>query len=191
MEIFFTTGEVLRYSDPRRFGSIHYQANSTLQNLLCFHPRLKHLGPEPLENDFTANSFYQSLQTKGKSKPIKQVIMDASIVVGVGNIYASESLFRARIHPLKPASELTKIESSLLCKEIKRTLRLALKSGGTTLNDFFQIDGKPGYFKQKLLVYGKKNKPCPRCEKEKNIHSVIELISLGGRSTYFCPSCQV
>ncbi|HRE32209.1 MAG TPA: zinc finger domain-containing protein, partial [Candidatus Berkiella sp.] len=115
---------------------------------------------------------------------IKQFIMDGKIVVGVGNIYASESLFLANIHPLMSAKLLNKIQAKVLCKTIRQVLRAAIKKGGTTLKDFFQSDGKPGYFRQQLTVYDREGLPCVQCK------TPIEHIQLGQRATYFCPTCQ-
>ena len=168
----------LRYHDPRRFGLVLRIAASEVQT----HPLLANLGPEPLEADFTAAHLHAAL--KGKSIPIKVAIMDAKIVVGVGNIYASESLFRSGIHPLLPSNKLTKPRAAKLVAAIREVLTESITQGGTTLRDFLKSNGEPGYFKQRLFVYDRKGKPCRVC-KTPISHQVI-----GQRATYWCGKCQ-
>ncbi|KTD75689.1 bifunctional DNA-formamidopyrimidine glycosylase/DNA-(apurinic or apyrimidinic site) lyase [Legionella waltersii] len=171
-------GTVLRYCDPRRFGMIVYVESDPFN-----HPLLTHLGPEPLSQDFNSDYLMQKIQKK--SKPIKAFIMDSQIVVGVGNIYASESLFLAKIHPATPAKNLNQEMADLLVSQIKTVLEQAIQRGGTTLRDFYGSDGKPGYFYLSLNVYGRKNKSCYQC------NTPIDSITIGGRQSAFCPSCQV
>lgn len=171
------SGMILRYNDPRRFGAILW-AGYQLDSLAV----LKQLGPEPLSGDFHAD--YLLSRAAKRSVSIKQLIMDAKIVVGVGNIYASESLFLANIHPLLCAKDLTPKQAKALCAAIQKVLKAAIKKGGTTLKDFYQSDGKPGYFRHELKVYDREGLACSICR------TPIASIVLGQRSTYFCPSCQ-
>lgn len=168
--------KVLRFTDPRRFGCLLYVENERE------HPLLKHLGPEPLSDEFNAD--YLAKKLKKTQRCIKVAIMDSHIVVGVGNIYASEALFIAQVSPQKLASKLTSEELERLVVAVKDTLDKAIQAGGTTLKDFMQSDGKPGYFRHELQVYGRDQKPCFICQMP------IQKIVLGQRSTYFCPKCQ-
>ena len=177
VDIGFDDGKVLRLRDPRRFGAMLW--------IDCdprLHPLLAGLGPEPLEAAFDAAYLYAA--TRGRSVPIKTCIMDSHLVVGVGNIYASESLFRARIHPQTPAKRLTRARCARLVDEIRATLAQALEAGGSSLRDFFGADGNPGYFQQTYFVYGRTGEPCRACG------NPIRSIRLGQRSTFFCPTCQ-
>lgn len=176
-DIRFADGRVIRLRDPRRFGAVLWLDQDPMQHAL-----LKHLGPEPLEPAFNADYLYQQLRTR--SAAIKPTIMDAHLVVGVGNIYASESLFRARIHPETPAKDLTQAQCKLLVEEIKLTLSAALEAGGSSLRDFFGADGNPGYFQQTYFVYGRTGEPCRVCQQ------AIVTIRLGQRSTFYCQVCQ-
>jgi len=170
---------VLRYHDPRRFGLWTYHENSPVQS----HPLLVNLGPEPLSDAFHANYFYKKAMRR--TKAIKSFIMDHHIIVGVGNIYATESLFLTNIHPLTPANRLSKRQCDLLCKTIKQVLRQAIAAGGTTLRDFYSANGTPGYFAITLNVYGKQGQACPQCA------TVIETITIGARRSTYCPCCQI
>lgn len=170
-------GQVLRLRDPRRFGAVLWAGVKPDE-----HPLLSVLGPEPLEDGFNAKYLHAALRTR--SAAIKVAIMDSHLVVGVGNIYASESLFRARIHPETPAKQLTLKQCEKLVAEIKATLNDALKAGGSSLRDFFGADGNPGYFQQEYFVYGRTGEPCKVCGKP------IQCIRLGQRSTFFCSYCQ-
>ena len=172
-----SAGQVLRLSDPRRFGAVLW-AGLQVNN----HALLASLGPEPLDDNFDAK--YLHVQLKTRSTAIKVAIMDSHIVVGVGNIYASESLFRARIHPETPAKYLTIKQCENLAAKIKSTLNDALNAGGSSLRDFFGVDGNVGYFQQDYFAYGRTDEPCRICSKP------IQCIRLGQRSTFFCPSCQ-
>lgn len=176
--ISFEGGMQLRYHDPRRFGMVLLFPKSEL----AAYKLLKNLGPEPLEAGFDTAHLLVALERK--SIPIKSAIMDGKIVVGVGNIYASESLFRSRISPLLPANQLTKLAANRLVKAIKETLTESIQEGGTTLRDFLKSDGEPGYFKQRLSVYGRKNEACRVCGTE------IAHAVLAQRATFWCPRCQ-
>jgi formamidopyrimidine-DNA glycosylase len=174
-DIEFSDGQVLRLRDPRRFGAVLW-----LDNL--DHALLNSLGPEPLENDFNAKYLHEAISNK--TLAIKNAIMDGHVVVGVGNIYASESLFRARIHPESSANKLTLKQCGKLVEEIKSTLQDALLAGGSSLRDFFGTDGNPGYFQQEYFVYARTGEPCKVCAKP------IKCIRLGQRSTFYCEKCQ-
>ncbi|NIY83338.1 bifunctional DNA-formamidopyrimidine glycosylase/DNA-(apurinic or apyrimidinic site) lyase [Vibrio hepatarius] len=168
-------GKVLRYNDPRRFGAWLWTENGE-------HTALNHMGPEPLTDAFNAD--YMLEKAANKRVAVKQFIMDNKVVVGVGNIYASESLFSAKLHPSKAAGQLTQEQWQKLVQEIKQVLATAIKQGGTTLKDFSQADGKPGYFAQELQVYGRAGDACLSCGNE------IEELKIGQRNTFFCPHCQ-
>ena len=172
-----SAGQVLRLRDPRRFGAVLW-AGLEPNN----HALLAPLGPEPLDDNFNAK--YLHVQLKTRSTAIKVAIMHSHLVVGVGNIYASESLFRARIHPETPAKNLTIKQCENLVAEIKSTLNDALNAGGSSLRDFFGVDGNIGYFQQEYFAYGRTDEPCKVCSKP------IQCIRLGQRSTFFCAECQ-
>jgi len=167
----------LRFNDPRRFGSLHHGDGDPL-----LHPLLAKLAPEPLEPAF--NTDYLFRVTRRRRIAIKLAIMNSQLVVGVGNIYASEALFRARIRPGRAARSLTREECAALVKAIKAVLTMAIRHGGTTLRDYVGAEGKPGYFKQKLFVYERAGEPCRRCGKP------VSHRNQGQRSTYYCASCQ-
>ncbi|MCC4786935.1 bifunctional DNA-formamidopyrimidine glycosylase/DNA-(apurinic or apyrimidinic site) lyase [Vibrio splendidus] len=177
VDLKLTNGKVLRYNDPRRFGAWLWSAPDEIHTVLLGS------GPEPLTDDFNAD--YIAEKAEKRKVAVKQFIMDNKVVVGVGNIYANEALFSSRIHPLRPASKVTKEEWALLTKEIKQVLATAIKQGGTTLKDFAQADGKPGYFAQELQVYGKAGAECPSCGEK------LEEQKIGQRNTFFCSQCQV
>lgn len=170
-------GHLLRYNDPRRFGAILWTENPIEQ-----HPLFSHLGPEPLTLTFDTTYLLNKATTRRCS--IKTLIMDGKVVVGVGNIYANEALFAARIHPATMANQLTENDCDLLKSAIKTILSQAIKAGGTTLKDFRKSDGKPGYFAQELTVYGRQGKSCIRCGCE------IEHYKEAQRATFYCPICQ-
>lgn len=170
-------GPVLRLRDPRRFGAVLW-AGLQPDN----HALLAPLGPEPFDDAFNAHYLKQQLLTR--SAAIKVAMMDSHLVVGVGNIYASESLFRARIHPETPAKNLTLKQCEQLVTEIKSTLSDALDAGGSSLRDFFGADSNPGYFQQQHFVYGRTDELCRVCSKP------IKCIRLGQRSTFYCAHCQ-
>ena len=175
-ELILDNATSMRFHDPRRFGSILWQKNNEQLSLF------KNIGPEPLSNEFNDNTLY--LSSKGRKKNIKAFIMDSSIVVGVGNIYASESLFLAGISPKRVAGKTSKKRYQVLTQCIKQILAEAINNGGTTLNDFSNIDGEPGYFSQVLSVYGRNDMPCYQCD------GTIKRIVQNQRASYYCPRCQ-
>lgn len=177
-DLVFKSGHVMRLHDPRRFGAVLWEDGGSEYE----HPLLASLGPEPLSTAFDGEYLYSNLQRKKSA--IKVAIMDSKIVVGVGNIYAAESLFRARIHPQKSANTLSKADCHRLAEAIKHTLEAALKAGGSSLRDFFGADGNPGYFQQSYAVYGRTDEPCHVCQQS------VKCIRLGQRSTFFCSNCQ-
>lgn len=165
----------LRYHDPRRFGCILWLENGT-------HTLLSKLGPEPLDSAFDAE--YLASKLTGKNTAIKVALMDNAVVVGVGNIYATESLFNTGIHPARPASSLQKSEIEKLVLEIKRILQQSIDLGGSTLRDYTNAMGENGYFQQTLLAYGRAGELCVNCDSE------LENLKLGQRASVFCPKCQ-
>ncbi len=169
-------GQCLRYTDPRRFGCLLWHESPLAVKLLAS------LGPEPLTDAFHGDYLWQICQ--GRHRAIKLVIMDSHIVVGVGNIYANESLFAAGIHPKTPATQLSKDACAKLCYHIKTLLTKAIAMGGTTLKDFSQVDGKPGYFQQTLQVYDRATLPCRIC------HTPLIDLRLNRRATVYCSQCQ-
>jgi formamidopyrimidine-DNA glycosylase len=173
----FDNGWVLRFHDPRRFGSLHFTAEDPQ-----LHPLLRKLAPEPLSDAFDGDYLYRI--TRKRSVAIKQLIMNSQLVVGVGNIYASEALFRAKISPRRAARRITRAEAAKLARSIKTVLAAAIKIGGTTLRDYVNADGAPGYFRQKLFVYEREKQPCRVCK------APIKQFSQGQRSTYWCSTCQ-
>ena len=177
LDILFASGKVLRFHDPRRFGSIIWTKRDPLQ-----HKLIKHLGPEPLNSDFNGEWLYR--RSRKRTQAIKNFIMDSHNVVGVGNIYASESLFLAGINPKRKAGKASLERYERLATAIKKILKQSIKQGGTTLRDFVNGDGKPGYFQQQLNVYGRAGQPCKKCK------STIKEIKLGQRSSFYCPNCQ-
>lgn len=177
VDIVLDSGLALRFNDPRRFGSLLWTAQDPLA-----HPLLKRLAPEPLAAGF--NGEYLERVTRRRKVAIKQLLMNSQVVVGVGNIYASEALFRARINPRRAAGRLKRKQLDKLARSIKRVLALAIRVGGTTLRDYVSADGTPGYFRQRLFVYERNGKPCRVCR------TTIRQVTQGQRSTYYCPSCQ-
>lgn len=171
-------GLSLRYRDTRRFGYAGLCETYKLKE----HVWIAKLGVEPLSDYFDGSYLQDKLKTKKLS--IKQAIMDNHHVVGVGNIYASESLFRAQIHPTKPANTLSKRTCNQLVLNIREVLEEAIKAGGSTISDFVKADGKPGYFSHSFKVYGRDGEPCLICKK------TIERIVQSGRASFFCPNCQ-
>jgi len=168
---------VIRLNDPRRFGCC-----LVLYKPIFEHKLLINLGPEPLEEEFNGDLLFD--KSRGRSLAIKNFIMDGKVVVGVGNIYASESLFLAGIRPSVAAKKISRKRYHVLAEVIKGVLSNAIKAGGTTLNDFTQVDGKPGYFQQELNVYGRKGEACNECG------SPIKMQIIGQRSTFYCIKCQ-
>lgn len=168
---------LLRYTDPRRFGAILWLGDKPEENTL-----LSILGPEPLSDEFTANLLYK--QAKNRKLSIKQFIMEQKVVTGVGNIYATEALFKSGISPVRAANNISLKRYQLLVSAIKEILTEAIKQGGTTLKDFVGGDGKPGYFQQTLHVYGKTGERCPTCQ------TPLKSVKLSARNSVFCPNCQ-
>lgn len=175
--ISLSNGKQLRFHDPRRFGLVIHFTGPPEE-----HPLLAHLGPEPLEDDFRATYLERALA--GRKVAVKSAIMDAKVVVGVGNIYASESLFRAGILPHTQANLISRKRLERLCAAIKEVLADSIEQGGTTLRDFLNSDGEPGYFRQQLFVYERKEEPCLKCG------TPIRHAVTGQRSTYWCTRCQ-
>jgi formamidopyrimidine-DNA glycosylase len=176
-DLVFSKDLLLRFTDPRRFGACLWQDVDSEDNKW-----LDHLGPEPLSDDF--NGEYLFNKSRKRTGAIKTFIMDQKIVVGVGNIYASESLFLSGINPKKAAGKISQAKYQLFAEQIKQVLAKAITQGGTTLKDFVGSDGKPGYFAQQLNVYGRKDEPCTQCD------SPIKQITQGQRSTFYCSNCQ-
>ncbi len=170
------SGKSLRFRDPRRFGSLHWCRDAKS------HWLLQGLGPEPLDDSFDGDHLFA--KSRKRRVAIKQFIMNAEIVVGVGNIYASEALFIAAIHPRRAAGRVSMVRYVKLANAIKEVLTRAIEAGGTTLRDFYGGDGEAGYFRQQLDVYGRDGEDCRRCGRE------ITAVVLGQRSTYYCKSCQ-
>ena len=170
-------GKALRLHDPRRFGCVLWTAEPVEQ-----HDLIRDLGPEPLGDDFDGEYLYRLSRRRRCS--IKSFIMNSHVVVGVGNIYASESLFTAGINPKRMAGNISLDRYRRLADAIRDTLNASIEQGGTTLRDFLDEDGKPGYFAQRLYVYGKEGETCQRCG------NVIKQITQQQRSTYYCPNCQ-
>ncbi|MEW4983336.1 MAG: bifunctional DNA-formamidopyrimidine glycosylase/DNA-(apurinic or apyrimidinic site) lyase [Cycloclasticus sp.] len=177
IDIIFTNNMCLRYKDPRRFGSMLW-ASGPVED----HKLIQQLGPEPLSELFNIDDFYP--KTQMRKTPIKSLIMDGHVVVGVGNIYASEALFQSGIHPKRAANNISKKRLKDLVAAIKTILAKAIEQGGTTLKDFVNSEGKPGYFQQTLNVYGRGKLPCPTCK------TPIKQIVIAQRSTFYCPHCQ-
>jgi formamidopyrimidine-DNA glycosylase len=177
LDLQLSNGCILRYNDPRRFGLWLFLTENPDQHYL-----LAKLGPEPLSNTFNGKYLFHRAQHVRQN--IKSFIMKNEIVVGVGNIYATESLFLAGIHPQTPAFKLKQENFAALARNIKQVLQQAIAAGGTTLRDFHAADGKPGYFSTNLQIYGRKNLPCFQC------NTLIQAITIAGRNSAFCPSCQ-
>lgn len=177
IDLVFSGGTILRYTDPRRFGSLLWTDGPVAE-----HELLVHLGPEPLTDDFDAEYLYQ--RSRKRTQALKTFVMDSHIVVGVGNIYANEALFRSCLRPTRAAGTLTRSKCERLVTEIKVVLAHAIAQGGTTLRDFVGGDGKPGYFKQELLAYGRGGQPCTVCGKP------MKEIKLAQRATVYCTQCQ-
>ncbi|WAG79348.1 bifunctional DNA-formamidopyrimidine glycosylase/DNA-(apurinic or apyrimidinic site) lyase [Metapseudomonas furukawaii] len=176
VDIELESGMALRYTDPRRFGALLWSQDP------LNHELLRHLGPEPLTDLFDGDRLFQL--SRGRSMAVKPFIMDNAVVVGVGNIYASEALFAAGIDPRREAGSISRARYLKLAEAIKRILAQAIECGGTTLRDFVGGDGKPGYFQQELWVYGRGGEFCRQCG------STLREIRLGQRASVYCPRCQ-
>lgn len=170
-------GTTLRYTDPRRFGCFIWTTRDPFRHAL-----LEDLGPEPLEPGF--DGAHLAMRSRGRRVAVKAFIMDAHTVVGVGNIYASEALWAAGVHPSRAAGRVSAARYDALADSIKAVLSRAIAAGGTTLRDYAQSDGNPGYFAVELRVYERDGKPCPRCD------TPIRAVVIGQRSSYYCPVCQ-
>lgn len=177
VDLVFTDGKLLRLRDPRRFGALLLCSGDPL-----LHPALAALGPEPLSDNFNAEALFA--RSRGRSLAVKAFLMDQRTVVGVGNIYASEALFRAGIAPDAPARTISRVRYRRLIVEVRAVLERAIAAGGTTLRDFQNVEGKPGYFAQQLQVYGREGERCPVCG------AFIRSARIGGRSSFYCPRCQ-
>ncbi|XPF92969.1 bifunctional DNA-formamidopyrimidine glycosylase/DNA-(apurinic or apyrimidinic site) lyase [Colwellia sp. RE-S-Sl-9] len=176
-DLVLSNNKALRLNDPRRFGAVlWFEQHIDEQGLLA------KLGPEPLSDDLTPDYLFE--KSRNRKVPIKTFLMNSHIVVGVGNIYANESLFKAGILPTALAGSISKKRFNALTDIIKEVLAAAIAQGGTTLKDFTQADGRPGYFAQQLLVYGRAGKKCMVCE------TILEEVRQSNRSSVFCPTCQ-
>jgi formamidopyrimidine-DNA glycosylase len=180
VDIELANQHVLRFNDPRRFGSILWHDAS--HGAPLSHPLLANLGPEPLSAEF--NGDYLFAKTRLRKVAIKTLVMNSQVVVGAGNIYANESLFMSAIHPETLANALSQTQCYTLANNIKRVLAAAIEQGGTTLKDFVTPDGKPGYFAQQLSVYGREHQACLNCQ------TPIQKVVLNQRASFFCPQCQ-
>lgn len=172
--------QALRLTDPRRFGAVLWHAHE--QGPIETHALLQHLGVEPLEPEFCAELLHR--ETRSRSVSIKQVLLAGDIVVGVGNIYASESLFKARIHPGTASKRISLVRYTLLVAAIRETLAAAIEQGGSSLRDFVQVNGQSGYFQQHYFVYSRSGEPCRICGRP------IRQLRQGQRSTFYCANCQ-
>ena len=179
VDVVMDQGHTIRFTDPRRFGALFWVAETPE-----LHPHLARLGPEPLLDDFSGDHLWQ--QARRRSVAVKSFIMNGEVVVGVGNIYASEALFRAGIHPTRRADRVSRARFNALAKAIVEILTDAIEVGGTSLRDFTVGDGTPGYFGQSLQVYGREGSPCVNQACDANIKRMI----IGQRSTFYCPRCQ-
>jgi formamidopyrimidine-DNA glycosylase len=176
--VFATEHATITFNDPRRFGLVLLIPTHQVEE----HDLFRHLGPEPLSDDFTATILRQKLHNKKIA--LKVALMDQRTVVGVGNIYASEALFRAKLNPKLPAGKLTAKQAEILVSSIKQVLAEAIEAGGSSLRDFKHSSGQLGYFQHNFRVYDRKGEPCPTCQ------TPIKQATMGQRSTYWCPTCQ-
>ncbi len=176
VDLALDSGRVLRLTDPRRFGALLWQPRGETHELL------RNLGPEPLSDDFDGDHLFA--RSRGRKSPVKHFLMDQAIVVGVGNIYAAEALFRAGIHPARHAGRVSRERYARLAEAVKEVLAYSIERGGTTLRDFINPDGEPGYFEQELFVYGRGGQPCKVCG------TTLRDAEWGQRATVYCPRCQ-
>jgi len=177
VEFHLKDGRSLRYRDPRRFGSMHWIPDKPLA-----HPLLRNLGPEPLDEGFNGDYLYQA--SRNRRVAIKNLLMNSRIIVGIGNIYASEALYLAQINPIRRSDRIACVRYQNLARAVKSVLESAILAGGTTLRDYVDAAGNPGYFKQNLLVYGRQGALCNLCQTQ------IRNRTIGQRSSYYCPHCQ-
>jgi formamidopyrimidine-DNA glycosylase len=177
VDIVLDNGRCLRLRDPRRFGAVLWTRDDPMR-----HPLLRQLGPEPLGPDFHGDYLWDI--TRRRRANLRDLLLNTRVVSGVGNIYASEALFRARLRPTRPAGRLARAECEQLVRAVRQTLTRAIRAGGTTLRDFRNADGRPGYFQQTLAVYGRAGKPCRRCK------TTVKAVWLGGRRAFYCQKCQ-
>jgi formamidopyrimidine-DNA glycosylase len=182
LDLVLMSARALRLRDPRRFGLLAWSPDPP-ERAAASHPLLRDLGPEPLGPGFSGDYLYGL--SRGRRVSVKPFLMDAGVVVGVGNIYASESLFRAGIHPARPAGRIGLERYRRLAQDVRAVLAAAIAQGGTSLRDFVQEDGAPGYFAQELKVYGRAGEPCPGCG------APVRLRRIGQRSSFYCPRCQI
>jgi len=176
VDVALDSGQVMRFNDPRRFGCLLWQPAGAI------HPLLKALGPEPLSPEFDGD--YLFARSRGRKAPVKTFLMDQRVVVGVGNIYAAESLFGAGISPVRAAGNVSRERYAALAAAVKEILAYAITRGGTTLRDFISPDGAPGYFEQELSAYGRAGQPCPVCK------TPLKQRSIGQRASVWCGRCQ-
>jgi formamidopyrimidine-DNA glycosylase len=177
IDLALTSGQTVRFNDPRRFGSVLYATGDPQQ-----HPLLVKLAPEPFAQEFDTEYLWRISRRRKVS--IKQLIMNSQLVTGVGNIYASEVLFQSGIRPRRQGRSLTRAEVTRLVAAVRKVLKQAIRVGGTTLRDYVDPDGNPGYFRQKLFVYERAGEACRNCD------ALIRSFTQGQRSTYYCPTCQ-
>ena len=178
VDIVLDNGDCLRLRDPRRFGSLLWTRDDPQK-----HKLLRDLGPEPLSADFSGDYLFE--KSRGRKRGLRDFLLDSHIVAGIGNIYANEALYAAGLRPTRAAGRLDRDRCDRLVKAIRKTLKRALKAGGTTLRDFRNGQGEPGYFQLSLSVYGRASKPCRVCG------TAIQTRKLGQRSAFFCPKCQI
>ena len=177
IDIYTKDHRILRFCDPRKFGLVLWTATDPMQ-----HKLLRHLGPEPLSTNF--NSAYLYRLSRNRKLAIKNFLMDSHIVVGIGNIYANEALFKARVHPQRAAGRIAQRSYENIVEAVRDTLKRAIRKGGTTLRDFVASDGQPGYFQQVLHVYQRSGEACTSCQ------TPIRQSRIAQRSTFYCPRCQ-
>ncbi len=177
VDIALANGQCLRLRDPRRFGCVLWTTGDPAQHRL-----LKNLGPEPLGDEFSGDSLYTA--ARRRKIAVRDFLLNGSVVAGIGNIYANECLFLAKIRPQRAAGRLSRAQYQHLAAAIRKTLEKAIRAGGTTLRDFHNADGRPGYFQQTLKVYGRNGESCTHCG------TPIRALKLGQRSAYYCPQCQ-
>ncbi|MGZ8203589.1 MAG: bifunctional DNA-formamidopyrimidine glycosylase/DNA-(apurinic or apyrimidinic site) lyase [Burkholderiales bacterium] len=176
-DLVLENGRAVRLRDPRRFGLVLWHEGDPLG-----HPLLADIGPEPLSPEFSGDWLYRA--TRNRSAAVKLVLMDSHVVAGVGNIYASEALFRAGVNPRLPAHRVGRARYEIVAEKIRETLEAAIRAGGSTLRDFVGGDGRAGYFQNEHLVYGRAGEPCAKCGTR------VRELRQGQRSTFYCPSCQ-